>query len=163
MKKALFLVLLIISCNQKDDEMKRTCITSSELSLSPLVDSLLVNFILKNKAAFYVIFFDKKDDNEYRLTFAFSTQKVSSESIGSLYKITIFDTIPVYLFSGIEDFFYNSKRIIETNQLNRMLVWNKSMSYVHTVDTSYAVYGDNLPFMLLRLKPTIIYSVPDSL
>lgn len=94
----------LVSCNHKREAVKDVATYSGNIILAPLVDSLLTIYSQNHKGAFYVIYFDKKDDVEYRLTFGYSRQRVLPNKMYSTYQIPIHDSIPVYLFSGIEDF-----------------------------------------------------------
>lgn len=152
--------ILISSCSHNQLETKDSVCCNSEMTLSPLIDSLLKGYISENKGTFYVVYFDKKDDMNYRVTFVCSRQKIKTDSILYLNKIMLANNIPVFLYSGLEDFIMPDKNC--KRKLDSLLDWGNSLSFIHTTDSNYIVNGDSYPFMNMTLLPTMKLSPPPS-
>lgn len=159
--------LWLLCCNFNQIAIRNVVNCNANITLSPLIDSLLKIYSLKYKGALYAIYFDKKQDaeydtpEEYRLTFGHSLTRIQPEKVRCTNYTMINDTIPVYLFSGLEDFVSSKEQgLMDERTLRKTLEWRKNMSFIHVKDTSYIVDGDPYPFMNLTIGPSIIFEAP---
>lgn len=174
--------LIVAACNEKEasEQLSREIRTLNSFKLSPIADSLFNEYIKVVPAApAYAFFIDKKTGTqEYMLTIAPFTNAVKSmyES-GAANYFMLSDTVPVFLYTGLEDFIASdtsefTKAKERPNDMgefkgydaiSRKVDFAKSWSYVHLDTISYVVKGNNYPFISnVILKPTIQFIAPDS-
>lgn len=160
---AIVCLALLIGCKESDLSRysKQEIKTLNAYKLSPVADSFLRNYVKHvSNAKAYAIYFDKKEEEEYRLTVApFEEGENYLNTVQALNYFLLNDSILVFLYSGIEDFIVRdttiSAEVLSKPNLAR------SWSLVNTKDTSYVIEGDVYPFMKLTLKPTIYFKPPD--
>jgi hypothetical protein len=148
--------------------------------LSPIADSLLKEYVKAFPAMpAYAVFIDKKTGSrEYMLTIApFSNRVNSMYESGAVNYFMLTDSVPVFLYTGLESFVTsdtstfaelqkNTGETLQGEFKNNDYVPNvdftKSWSYVHIDTLTYIVTGNTHPFANTVLKPTIEFSLPDT-
>jgi hypothetical protein len=162
--KFFILTLLYISCNLRDQKFVIKT-NNTAIGLSPIVDSLFQQFQLSNKKAkSFAIFFDKKDSKTYRITLTASSDSNSFKTLPALNYYFINDSVPVYLYSGIENFLLfdttsNSQNLNDIS--DDILPGFAAMSLVKTRDTTYVIKNCGVPpFISQTLLPTVYFKPP---
>jgi hypothetical protein len=169
LKQQLIYFILLVAANSiigcKPDHLQSENNNSIQnigsIHLSYFVDSIFNQFVKENNnGKAYAIYFDKKDPYEYKILIAMISplQDFKKES-GVLNYFIIKDSIPVILISGIEDFISieNDDGIKELEGNYKIIA---SRAIVKTSDTLYVVEDDHIPFMKMRLGPTIKFEPP---
>jgi hypothetical protein len=154
--------------------------TLSAFTFSKQTDSLLQRYASEFPAPAYALFIDKKSElSSYRITIApFRSKLKSLYESGSLNYILLNGNVPVFIYTGLEDFVAcDSSAFLKAKEVPAELVegefrywkrfyqlidFTKSWSYIHDNDLAmpYVVKGDNAPFSELTLKPTIEFKSP---
>lgn len=154
--------------------------TLKEFKLSPLADSIFTAYVQKHPAApAYVIFIDKKSEgmDNYHITIAHFSRKLGNlyES-GAINYFMLNDSTPVFIYTGLEDFvstdtpsfpkqrelatLKNMGEFKHTAAYKSKIDFSQSLSYIHSDTSSYIVEGDNFPFSILTIKPTVYFKAP---
>lgn len=180
---ALIPFCLVVSCNEETSRRKGEIATLSGMRLSPLVDSLLREYVkaVPNEHA-YAICIDKKSEgmSDFAIHIApFNKNAVNLYEAGATNYLLINDTVPVFIYSGLEDFVvcdtaayrkardFSSERELsgefrDWDPINRNIDFSRSWAYVRVKDKAYVVKGDNFPFSKETLLLPIIYFQPSS-
>lgn len=141
--------------------------------MSPLIDSLFREYAhYTPNTNGYAIFIDKKIEGiEFMITIAPFKKKMNNfYEAGVVNYFLYYDTIPVFLYTGLEDFVYcdtilsdnaiREQTKIENKTFDKNVDFLKSWSYVYVDDTSYIVKGNSFPFSMPTLRPTVYFSSP---
>lgn len=177
-------VLILYSCNQRGiKEQPKQIIFLKGFKLSPFLDSLFAEYARQTpNAPAYAVYIDQKTEGqEYTITFAPFKKKVNSlYGSGGISYFMYHDTVPVFLYTGLEDFVTcDSASFIKVREIlpevkkgkefrnwdgrRKEIDFSKVWSYVHVADSSYIVKGDGEPFIKTTLLPPVIFNAPDSL
>lgn len=176
------LALAFNSCENKPIRKYSDIKTLGAVYPSFFLDSILSNYTHEVKSEYgYAIYIDKKNEMEnYMITIAPFLEKVGLYESGAVNYFILNNSVPVYIYTGIEDFvrsdspaFHYAHETIQeaspsgefkniTNALIK-IDFSRAVSFVHVDDTSYTVKGETVTFSTLTLLPAIFFRQPDSM
>src|SRR5262245_63372001 len=164
-------LFFILGCKAPKANNSTEIRTLQGFRLSPLVDSLFKEYVKEIPGSpAYAICMDKKQEGSsmFTVTIAPFTQKVNDlYATGTPNYFMFHDTVPVLLYSGMEDFvccdspsFARAKTIPSTytgefrhtDPIGLQVDFTKGWSYVHLDTLSYVVKGDGFPFSLVPIS-----------
>ncbi len=162
LKMTILLAILLLGCNTKPTN---NSIISANLKLNPITDSLFTMFSERHKEArTFAIFFDKKDEKDFQVTMVSSNQAngICSKKTAAFWFYTE-NHIPVYLYTGMEDFLTINASLQDTKETKKNESINElnGLAYISAKDTVYVVDSILPPtFFQGTLNPTVTFKPP---